>query len=136
VSCSARTAERNGRGPVVAAARAISPVLSSSSDDATSPAFIFDRAPTAMADDLAGFLAGLVLECDEIPNKDKLRELKVDVGADEPLTIVTNASNVKSGYASSNISFPSRRRLRAMDGADAFDLSLTPSPRRTIRGVD
>ena len=50
-----------------------------------------------MADDLAGYLAGLVLECEDVRGKDKLKELKVDVGGDEPLTIVTNASNVEAG---------------------------------------
>lgn len=50
-----------------------------------------------MADDLSGYLAGLVLECEDVPRKDKLKELKVDVGKEEPLTIVTNASNVKQG---------------------------------------
>lgn len=50
-----------------------------------------------MADDLAGYLAGLVLECEDVRGKDKLKELKVDVGGDEPLTIVTNAANVEVG---------------------------------------
>ena len=50
-----------------------------------------------MADDLAGYLAGLVLECEDVRGKDKLKELKVDVGGDEPLTLVTNASNVEVG---------------------------------------
>ena len=50
-----------------------------------------------MADDLAGYLAGLVLECEGVKGKDKLKELKVDVGQDEPLTIVTNAANVEVG---------------------------------------
>ena len=50
-----------------------------------------------MADDLAGYLAGLVLECEDVRGKDKLKELKVDVGGDEPLTLMTNASNVEVG---------------------------------------
>lgn len=50
-----------------------------------------------MADDLAGYLAGLVLECEDVRGKDKLKELKVDVGGDEPLSLVTNASNVEVG---------------------------------------
>jgi tRNA-binding EMAP/Myf-like protein len=50
-----------------------------------------------MADDLSGYLAGMVLECEEVPKKDKLSKLKVDVGGEEPLTIVTNAGNVKVG---------------------------------------
>mmetsp|Transcript_36580 Transcript_36580/g.91163 ORF Transcript_36580/g.91163 Transcript_36580/m.91163 type:complete len:188 (-) Transcript_36580:214-777(-) len=51
-----------------------------------------------MADDLAGYLAGIVLECEDVPRKDKLRQMKVDVGqGGPPLTIVTNASNVKPG---------------------------------------
>lgn len=61
-------------------------------------AVISSRARSAdMADDLAGYLAGLVLECEDVRGKDKLKELKVDVGGDEPLTIVTNATNVEVG---------------------------------------
>ena len=55
-----------------------------------------------MADDLTGYLAGLVLECEEVPKKDKLKKLRIDVGADEPVEVVTNAGNVGSrtvGYA-------------------------------------
>ena len=49
-----------------------------------------------MADDLTGYLAGLVLECEEVPKKDKLKKLRIDVGADEPVEVVTNAGNVGS----------------------------------------
>ena len=62
------------------------------------PSPSLSRARSAdMADDLAGYLAGLVLECEDVRGKDKLKELKVDVGGDEPPTIVTNASNVEAG---------------------------------------
>ena len=38
------------------------------------------------------------MECEAVPKKDKLLELKVDIGAGgEPLTIVTNAPNVAEG---------------------------------------
>lgn len=40
---------------------------------------------------------GLVLEAEAIEGKDKLTKLTVDVGAAEPLTIVTNAPNAKKG---------------------------------------
>ena len=50
-----------------------------------------------MADDLASlFKTGLVLECEDVPKKDKLKKLLVDVGGPDPLTIVTNAGNVGS----------------------------------------
>eukprot|EP00994_Dinema_validum_P004299 NODE_2340_length_716_cov_97.944528_g1895_i0.p1 GENE.NODE_2340_length_716_cov_97.944528_g1895_i0~~NODE_2340_length_716_cov_97.944528_g1895_i0.p1 ORF type:complete len:168 (+),score=63.28 NODE_2340_length_716_cov_97.944528_g1895_i0:52-504(+) len=43
----------------------------------------------------AGFKVGRVLSAEPVPKKDKLRQLKVDVGDATPLTIVTNASGVK-----------------------------------------
>ena len=42
-----------------------------------------------------GFVVGKVLEAEAVAGKDKLKRLSVDVGAAEPLTIVTNASNVQ-----------------------------------------
>eukprot|EP00039_Didymoeca_costata_P029787 m.26386 g.26386 ORF g.26386 m.26386 type:complete len:194 (-) comp7790_c0_seq3:33-614(-) len=51
-----------------------------------------------MSDELAGYVAGLVLECEDVPKKDKLKQLTVDIGKDESVTIVTNAPNVKQGY--------------------------------------
>eukprot|EP00039_Didymoeca_costata_P029786 m.26384 g.26384 ORF g.26384 m.26384 type:complete len:175 (-) comp7790_c0_seq2:33-557(-) len=50
-----------------------------------------------MSDELAGYVAGLVLECEDVPKKDKLKQLTVDIGKDESVTIVTNAPNVKQG---------------------------------------
>jgi tRNA-binding EMAP/Myf-like protein len=47
-----------------------------------------------MAEDLSGYLAGLVLSCEEVPKKDKLKKLSIDIGADEPVDVVTNAGNV------------------------------------------
>merc|ERR1711957_1092047 len=44
-----------------------------------------------------GFVVAIVLKAEAIPNKDKLKQLEVDVGDGEPLKIVTNASNVKEG---------------------------------------
>ena len=40
---------------------------------------------------------GSILEADKVASKDKLTKLKVDVGQDEPVQIVTNAPNVKVG---------------------------------------
>ena len=42
---------------------------------------------------------GVVLECEAIAGKDKLRRLTVDVGAggDDPVVVVTNAPNVAAG---------------------------------------
>ncbi|KAJ2994017.1 hypothetical protein HDV02_001904, partial [Globomyces sp. JEL0801] len=39
-------------------------------------------------------VVGLVTSCELIPNKDKLKDLLVDVGLDEPIQIVTNAPNI------------------------------------------
>eukprot|EP00854_Cymbomonas_tetramitiformis_P003929 gene3929-4895_t len=47
--------------------------------------------------DYDGFVVGLVLALNDVANKDKLKELQVDVGASEPLNIVTNAPNIKEG---------------------------------------
>jgi tRNA-binding EMAP/Myf-like protein len=44
--------------------------------------------------DLSGYVAGLVVSVQEIPKKDKLKHLSVNVGLAEPVAIVTNASNV------------------------------------------
>merc|ERR1712070_1319236 len=44
-----------------------------------------------------GYKIGVVLSAEKVANKDKLLELKVDVGSGEPLPIVTNAGNVKEG---------------------------------------
>eukprot|EP00961_Rhodomonas_salina_P004553 61688-Rhodomonas_salina.2 len=46
---------------------------------------------------MAGIVVGVVNACEPVPNKDKLKELKVDVGAGEDLTVVTNAPNVILG---------------------------------------
>lgn len=43
-----------------------------------------------------GVVVGKVLQRDKHPNADKLSVCKVDVGADEPLSIVCGASNVKA----------------------------------------
>ena len=59
-----------------------------------SEALSFAQASIAMAEDLSGYLAGLVLSCEEIPKKDKLKKLSIDIGADEPVDVVTNAGNV------------------------------------------
>merc|ERR1712216_177462 len=44
-----------------------------------------------------GYKVGLVLTAEAVPKKDKLLELCVDVGGEEPLQIVTNAPNVQEG---------------------------------------
>lgn len=43
-----------------------------------------------------GVVVGKVLECQPHPNADKLSVTKVDIGADEPLTIVCGAANVRA----------------------------------------
>jgi tRNA-binding EMAP/Myf-like protein len=48
-------------------------------------------------DKYRGYKVGVVMECVDVPNKDKLRALLVDVGAGEALKIVTNAPNVAVG---------------------------------------
>ena len=43
------------------------------------------------------FVVGKVVECGPVPGKDKLKKLLIDVGATEPLCIVTNAPNIRDG---------------------------------------
>eukprot|EP00754_Rhynchopus_humris_P041733 Rhum_TRINITY_DN25277_c0_g1::Rhum_TRINITY_DN25277_c0_g1_i1::g.181697::m.181697 len=45
----------------------------------------------------ANYLVGEVKESEEIPKTQKLRQIKVDVGADELVQVVTNAPNAKEG---------------------------------------
>lgn len=42
------------------------------------------------------FVVGVVVECEKVPAKDKLKRLVVDVGT-ERLTIVSNAPNIREG---------------------------------------
>eukprot|EP00928_Gymnodinium_smaydae_P099015 TRINITY_DN9343_c0_g3_i1.p1 TRINITY_DN9343_c0_g3~~TRINITY_DN9343_c0_g3_i1.p1 ORF type:complete len:185 (-),score=49.68 TRINITY_DN9343_c0_g3_i1:101-655(-) len=51
----------------------------------------------AEEDRYKGYLVGLVASAEKVAGKDKLLQLQVDVGAAEPLAIVTNAPNVKEG---------------------------------------
>merc|ERR1712203_1016818 len=44
-----------------------------------------------------GYKVGKVLTAEKVDGKDKLQKLEVDVGAGEPLKVVTNAPNVKEG---------------------------------------
>jgi len=46
---------------------------------------------------LEGVVTGLVLECSQHPNADKLKITKVDIGGPEPLKIVCGAANVAVG---------------------------------------
>ncbi|MCW3107453.1 MAG: phenylalanyl-tRNA synthetase beta chain [Segetibacter sp.] len=46
---------------------------------------------------LQGVVTGLVLECTQHPNADKLKLTKIDIGAAEPLKIVCGAANVAVG---------------------------------------
>ena len=46
---------------------------------------------------LQGVVTGVVLECTQHPNGDKLKLTKVDVGGAEPLRIVCGAANVAAG---------------------------------------
>ena len=45
----------------------------------------------------AGFVVGVVLSAEPVAGKDRLRQLKVDVGGAAPLQIVTSAANVAAG---------------------------------------
>eukprot|EP00959_Pyramimonas_sp_CCMP1952_P311728 6523585-Pyramimonas_sp.AAC.2 len=47
--------------------------------------------------DYEGYVVGLVVSCEPVPNKDNLLVLKVDVGSGTDLQIVTNAPNVSEG---------------------------------------
>ncbi|KAJ3310398.1 hypothetical protein HDV04_005056 [Boothiomyces sp. JEL0838] len=42
-------------------------------------------------------VVGLVLTCEPVQGKDKLKEITVDIGEDEPVTIITNAPNIQEG---------------------------------------
>lgn len=46
---------------------------------------------------ITGVVVGLVLECVQHPNADKLRVCKVDLGEEEPVQIVCGAPNVAAG---------------------------------------
>ena len=46
-----------------------------------------------MAEDLPGTSRGWCT-CEEVRKKDKLKKLSIDVGAAEPVDVVTNAGNV------------------------------------------
>lgn len=46
---------------------------------------------------LEGVVVGHVLSQEKHPNADRLKVLKIDVGEDEPITIITNAKNTKEG---------------------------------------
>lgn len=42
-------------------------------------------------------VVGLVLTCEPVQGKDKLKEITVDIGEGEPVTIITNAPNIQEG---------------------------------------
>lgn len=55
-------------------------------------------APDVQSDDkFAGIVVGIVQAIDGIEGKDKLRKLKVDIGKETSLVVVTNAPNVALG---------------------------------------
>mmetsp|Transcript_108199 Transcript_108199/g.304865 ORF Transcript_108199/g.304865 Transcript_108199/m.304865 type:complete len:183 (-) Transcript_108199:67-615(-) len=45
----------------------------------------------------ANYAVGCVVSAEKVAGKDRLQQLKVDIGEAEPLPIVTNAPNVKEG---------------------------------------
>ena len=45
----------------------------------------------------SGYAVGLVLTCEEVAGKDKLKKCSVDVGGGRVLTVATNAPNVGAG---------------------------------------
>lgn len=48
-------------------------------------------------DRFKGYVVGVVVSVEDVPKKDKLTVAQVDVGASEPLQVVTNAPNVVEG---------------------------------------
>ena len=52
---------------------------------------------TIRTSDLKGVVVGHVLEQEKHPNADRLKVLKIDIGKDEPTTIITAAPNTKVG---------------------------------------
>ena len=52
---------------------------------------------TIHTSDLEGIVVGHVLDQKDHPDADRLRVLTIDVGKDEPITIITNAKNTKAG---------------------------------------
>ncbi|MBP2015429.1 phenylalanine--tRNA ligase subunit beta [Anaerococcus degeneri] len=52
---------------------------------------------TIHTSDLEGIVVGHVLEQKDHPDADRLRVLTIDIGRDEPITIITNAKNTKKG---------------------------------------
>ena len=52
---------------------------------------------TIHTSDLEGIVVGHVLEQKDHPDADRLRVLTIDVGKNEPITIITNAKNTKKG---------------------------------------
>ena len=52
--------------------------------------------PAADSSPLAGFVVGLVLSCEGVPGKDRLKLLSVDIGRAAPVPIVTNAPNISA----------------------------------------
>jgi tRNA-binding EMAP/Myf-like protein len=63
--------------------------------DAPKPAAA--AAAAAGASRYDGYKAGLVLTCEPVAGKDKLKRLSVDVGGATPITLATNAPNVVEG---------------------------------------
>jgi tRNA-binding EMAP/Myf-like protein len=58
------------------------------------------RPPAAAAaggNERAGYVVGVVTSCEPVAGKDKLRQLRVDIGAAAPLAVVTSAANVAVG---------------------------------------
>jgi tRNA-binding EMAP/Myf-like protein len=56
--------------------------------------------PSAAGDAPSAFdhyAVGLIVACDDIAGKDKLKKCVVDIGAAEPVHVVTNAPNAKPG---------------------------------------
>ena len=47
--------------------------------------------------DLEGIVVGHVLDQKDHPDADRLKVLSIDVGKNDPITIITNAKNTKAG---------------------------------------
>ncbi|MEO6990566.1 MAG: phenylalanine--tRNA ligase subunit beta [Candidatus Baltobacteraceae bacterium] len=76
---------------------------------------------------LAGVVVGRVATVERHPNADRLSLCTLDVGADEPLTIATAATNVAAGQV-----VPVARIGAVLAGPDGGSLQIAP---RTMRGI-
>ena len=70
----------------------------------------------------ANYAVGVILSCEDVAGKDRIKKVSVDIGGAEPVDVVTNAPNVK----------PSLRVVVALPGAVVGDVVVK---RTQISGV-